>query len=112
MGGVEVEMMLCFRFLLSHTALLTLEYENMREVLYILSEQDNCNSISSSLRKIILENCRGDFDTVLEKCINSFPLLEALRYRNKHFFLRERETERLNVFMKLISGKIRFSSAL
>lgn len=51
----------------------------MREVLYILSEQENCHDISSSLRKIILENCRADFATVLEKCINSFPLLEALR---------------------------------
>ena len=70
--------MLCFRFLMSHSALLTLEYENMREVLYILSAQENCHNLSS-LRKIILDNCRADFDTVLEKCIHYFPLLEALR---------------------------------
>ena len=70
--------MLSFRFLMSHSALLTLEYENMREVLFILSQQEAGHHISS-LRKIILENCRADFDTVLEKCINYFPLLEALR---------------------------------
>merc|ERR1719221_685103 len=67
---------------MSHSALLTLEYENMREVLYILSQQEKCPNITSSLRKIVLENCRADFDTVLEKCINAFPLLEALSFNN------------------------------
>ena len=93
---------------MSHSALLTLEYENMREVLYILSQQEKCPNITSSLRKIVLDNCRADFDTVLEKCINAFPLLEALRYRNnnKHFFLRERETERLCLYETYL-GKMR-----
>ena len=69
--------MFCFRFLMSHSALLTLEYDNMREVLCLLAEDSEEHSMS--LRKVILENCRADFDRVLEKCINCFPLLEALR---------------------------------
>ena len=64
-------------FLKSHPDLLTLEYDNMREVLCLLAEDSEEHSMS--LRKIILENCRADFDRVLEKCINCFPLLEALR---------------------------------
>ena len=64
-------------FLKSHPDLLTLEYDNMREVLCLLAEDSEEHSMS--LRKIILENCRADFDRVLEKCIHCFPLLEALR---------------------------------
>ena len=67
-------------FLKSHPALLTLECEQMREILCLLSQEENSGQFS--LRKIVLENCRADFDKVLEKCINCFPLLEALSFNN------------------------------
>ena len=67
-------------FLRSHRNLLTLEYEQMRDVLWLLSEdEEDSDQLNCSLRKIILENCREDFERVLEKCIHCFPLLEALR---------------------------------
>lgn len=79
------------RFLRSHQYLLTLEYDNMRDVLVYLVDQQLCPKFQSNLRKMVLENCREDMEKVLEDSIESFPLLEALRYdqiRKLHTYLR------------------------
>ena len=70
------------RFLTSHRDLLTLEYENMRDVLQFLVKNNSCSSLQSNLRKIILDNCREDMEKVLEECVDCFPLLEALSFNN------------------------------
>ena len=67
------------RFLKNHQYLLTLEYDNMRDVLTYLVDHHHCPTWQSNLRKMVLENCREDMEKVLEDCIESFPLLEALR---------------------------------
>ena len=67
------------KFLMNHSYLLTLEYENMREVLRILSDHEKDSLERMNLRKIVLENCRGDMDQVFRKCVSSLPLLEAVR---------------------------------
>merc|ERR1712106_78408 len=70
------------RFLINHSYLLTLEYENMREVLRILSDHEKNSLERMNLRKIVLENCRGDMDQVFRKCVSSLPLLEAVSLNN------------------------------
>ena len=70
------------RFLSSHTDLLTLEYDNMRDVLHSLVSSGVATSLNSNLRKLLLENCREDMERVLEDCIQCFPLLEALSFNN------------------------------
>ena len=67
------------RFLISHSCLLTMEYENMREVLVILSDHESGKLERMNLRKIVLENCRGEMDQVFRRCAPRLPLLEAIR---------------------------------
>ena len=70
------------RFLTTHTDLLTLEYDNMRDVLHTLVSSGEAATLNCNLRKLLLENCREDMERVLEDCIQCFPLLEALSFNN------------------------------
>ena len=63
---------------MSHKCILTLEYESMRDVLTFIV-QNQLTNFQTNLRKVILDNCRGDMEKVLEDCIECFPLLEAMR---------------------------------
>eukprot|EP00092_Neocalanus_flemingeri_P021883 GFUD01023738.1.p1 GENE.GFUD01023738.1~~GFUD01023738.1.p1 ORF type:complete len:527 (-),score=144.44 GFUD01023738.1:21-1601(-) len=70
------------RFMVNHSFLLTLEYENMREVLSMLAHDETRQMGQMNLRKIVLENCREDMDQVFRRCISFLPLLEAVSLNN------------------------------
>jgi len=74
------------RFLMSHKCILTLEYESMRDVLTFIV-QNQLTNFQTNLRKVILDNCRGDMEKVLEDCIECFPLLEAMSFNNSELSL-------------------------
>jgi len=75
------------RFLMNHSSLLTLEYENMREVVRILSDQDTRQLERMNLRKIVVESCREDMDHIFRKCLPCLPLLEAVSFNNSELSL-------------------------
>ena len=81
-NSVKVSPLAVARFLTNHKFLLTLEYDNMREVLVCLEDLGLARTYQSNLRKLVLESCREDMERVLEEVIECFPLLEALSFNN------------------------------
>ena len=81
-NSVKVSPLAVARFLTRHKFLLTLEFDNMREVLVCLGDMGLASTYQSNLRKLVLESCREDMERVLEEVIECLPLLEALSFNN------------------------------